>query len=134
MDINILLYIISLLPISWIVIFKQEQLSDSKFYRKWLIISIIILTCGVIFEFYNKESKRSLFFFGSQLLLIFLLIQKPLRNYYVKKYNREPEFSKFTTNTPDKIYSTILYFSIIILPFLIDEITKKLLNILKIKL
>ena len=54
--------------------------------------------------------------------------------YYVKKYNREPEFSKFTTNTPDKIYSTILYFSIVILPFLIDEITKKLLNILKIKL
>ena len=64
---------------------------------------------------------RNLSYFGSQMLFIFLIIQKITRTLYFKIFKREPEIGKFPKHKIDYLYTFSLLFGTMILPFLIDD-------------
>ena len=92
-----------------------------------MFVSIFLLIFGAWPELYDGKGPKSLSYFGSQMLFIFLMLYTIIRIVYVRIYMEEPEFSEFNENFRDKIVSGILYIGMISLPFLIDEyIVKKL--------
>jgi len=92
MNIDIVLYLVFLLPLVWIVVNDINKLNDRKVFIKYFILSIIILTFGILFNYYSQTENKDLSYFGSQILIIFLLMQKILR-YTFLKYSKENQFS-----------------------------------------
>ena len=120
MNIDILLYIIFTIPI-FIVGFQIEKLNQIKAFISWFSISIVLIILGIIIEDNSNNEMRNLSYFGSQMLFIFLILQKTTRNFYFKIYNREPEFGKFPKNKIDYIYTLIISCGTMVLPFLLDS-------------
>jgi len=127
MNLDLILYIVFFIPL-FIVGYKKDRLIEKQYFMRWLTLSLVILLIGILYEYYqgNKLSKG---YFGSQLLLIFLIVNKISRNIYFKIYKREPEFGQFPEHKVDYIYSFIIIISIMVLPFLINDfIVKKIIN------
>jgi len=127
MDKDLFLYILYFIPVFWAIVINQDRLRYKKVFLKHLGISIILILFGALPEVYEEREPKSLSYFGSQMLFIFLMLYTIIRMVYVRIYKEEPEFSEFNENFRDKIVSGILYIGMISLPFLIDEyIVKKL--------
>lgn len=120
MNIDILLYIIFIIPIL-IAGFQIEKLKEKKVFIIWLLIAIAIIFIGFIIENNSNNEMRNVSYFGSQMLFIFLIIHKITRNIYFKIFKREPEFGKFPKHKIDIIYTLILTSGTMVLPFLIDS-------------
>lgn len=120
MSIDILLYIIFTLPIL-IVGFRIEKLKQKKVFIIWLLIAIGIIITGFMIEDNSNNELRNISYFGSQMLFIFLVLQKIIRNIYFRIFNREPEFGKFPKNKIDYIYTLLITIGTMILPFLLDS-------------
>ncbi|MFM9987794.1 hypothetical protein [Flavobacterium sp.] len=120
MNIDILLYIIFTIPIL-IASFQLEKLNQKKIFFIWLSISVGIIITGIMIEDDSNNEMRNISYFGSQMLFIFLIIQKISRNIYFNIFKREPEFGKFSKNKIDYIYTLSLTIGTMILPFLIDS-------------
>ena len=120
MNSDILLFIIFQIPFV-IVCFHIDRLKEKYIFRNWFLIAICIVLVGIMIEDNSNNELRSLSYFGSQTLLIFLVLQKITRNIYFKIYVREPEFGKFPKNKVDYIYTFIIAIGTMILPFLIDD-------------
>lgn len=125
MTIDVLLYIIFIIPL-FIVGFQIEKLNQKKIFIIWISISILLIIAGVLIEDNSNNEMRSLSYFGSQMLFIFLILQKITRNIYFKIFNREPEFGKFPKYKIDNFYSLFILIATIVLPFVIEsDIFKK---------
>nr|WP_294779727.1 hypothetical protein [uncultured Flavobacterium sp.] len=120
MNFDILLYIVFTIPI-FIVGFQIEKLRQRKVFFVWISIAISILIIGIMIEDNSNNEMRNSSYFGSQMLLIFLLIQKITRNIYFKIFKREPEFGKFPKHKIDYIYTFFICTGTMVLPFLIDS-------------
>lgn len=120
MNIDILLYIIFIIPI-FIVGFQIEKLNQKKQFITWLSISIGIIILGFMIEDNSNNEMRNISYFGSQTLFIFLVLHKITRNIYFRIFNREPEIGKFPKNKIDYIYTLIVTIGTMVLPFLLDS-------------
>ncbi|KQX04913.1 hypothetical protein [Flavobacterium sp. Root420] len=120
MTIDVLLYIIFIIPL-FIVGFQIKKLNQKKIFIIWISISILLIIAGVLIEDNSNNEMRSLSYFGSQMLFIFLILQKITRNIYFKIFNREPEFGKFPKYKIDNFYSLFILIAIIVLPFVIES-------------
>ena len=119
MNIDILLYIIFTIPIL-IVCFQLEKLNQKKVFLIWLLFAILLIITGIIIEDNSNNEIRNISYFGSQMLFIFLIIQKVARNIYFKIFKREPEFGKFPKYKIDYIYTLSITIGTMVLPFLLD--------------
>lgn len=127
MDKDLILYILYFIPVSWVIIFDQQNLKDRKVFFKHLFISIILMTFGAVPELYEHKEHKSLSYFGAQMLFIFLMLYTLIQKVYVRLYNKDFKVTELTSNFREKIANGILYFGMISFPFLIDEyIIKKL--------
>ncbi|MBC5836236.1 hypothetical protein G6N05_15185 [Flavobacterium sp. F372] len=120
MNIDILLYIIFIIPIL-IAGFQIEKLNEKKVFIIWILIAIIIIFIGYMIEDNSNNEMRNISYFGSQMLFIFLIIHKVTRNIYFKIFNREPEFGKFPKYKIDYIYTLLLTIGTMVVPFLLDN-------------
>ena len=120
MNIDILLYIIFIIPIL-IAGFQIEKLNEKKVFIIWILIAIIIIFIGYMIEDNPNNEMRNISYFGSQMLFIFLIINKVTRNIYFKIFNREPEFGKLPKYKIDYIYTLLLTIGTIVVPFLLDS-------------
>jgi hypothetical protein len=120
MNIDILLYIIFIIPIL-IAGFQIEKLKEKKVFIIWLLIAIAIIFIGYMIEDNSNNEMRNVSYFGSQMLFIFLIIHKVTRNIYFRIFNREPEFGKFPKYKIDYIYTLLLTIGTMVLPFLLDS-------------
>jgi hypothetical protein len=119
-NIDILLYIIFIIPL-FIVGFQIEKLNDKKVFIIWISIAILLIIIGILIEDNSNNEMRNISYFGSQMLFIFLIIQKTIRNIYFKIFEREPEIGKFPKHKIDYVYTLIISFVTIIAPFIIDD-------------
>ncbi|MBF4494319.1 hypothetical protein IR010_17345 [Flavobacterium sp. MR2016-29] len=120
MNIDILLSILFTIPL-FIVGFQIEKLKTKKIFIIWISIAILLIIIGIIIENNSNNEMRSVSYFSSQLLFIFLIVQKITRNIYFTIFKREPEFGKFPKHKIDYIYTLTISFSVIILAFLLDS-------------
>ena len=120
MNIDILLYIIFIIPI-FIAGFQIEKLNQKKQFIIWFSISIGIIILGFMIEDNSNNEMRNISYFGSQMLFIFLVLHKVTRNIYFRIFNREPEFGKLPKNKIDYIYTLIVTIGTMVLPFLLDS-------------
>ena len=120
MNIDILLYIIFMIPIL-IAGFQIEKLKQKKIFIIWILIAVGIIVIGFMVEDNSNNEMRNISYFGSQMLFIFLIIQKVSRNIYFRIFNREPEFGKFPKHKMDYIYTLLITIGTMILPFLLDN-------------
>ena len=129
MNWDIFLYILFLIPLGWVV-FQQEKLQFSKQYLIYLTIAVAFTILGVAFIYNNNLRTQRLSYYGSQMMLIFLILYKILRNIYYPIFKREPEFSMIPRNKIDIVYTLIIFSGLISLPFIIDDfIVQRLLKI-----
>ncbi|MDI5894294.1 hypothetical protein [Flavobacterium algoritolerans] len=124
MNIDILLYIIFIIPIL-IVGLQIEKLNHKKTFIIWILLAIFLICIGIMIEDNSNNEIRSISYFGSQMLFIFLIIHKITRDIYFKIFKREPEFGKFPKHKIDIIYTLILTSGTMVLPFLIDSYVLK---------
>ncbi|MCL9805503.1 hypothetical protein NAT51_08215 [Flavobacterium amniphilum] len=119
MDIDITLYIIFGIPL-FIVGFQIEKLNQKKIFPIWLSIAVLILLLGIAIENNSNNEMRSISYYGSQMLLVFLIIQRITRNIYFKIFKREPEFGRSPKHKIDNIYTLLIAIGTMLLPFLLD--------------
>lgn len=120
MNTDIILYVIFTCPLL-ILVFQTEKLKQKKVFIAWICLAVFILISGLIIEKNSSNGIKGVNYFGSQMLLIFLIIQKIARNIYFKIFKREPEFGKFPKNKIDYIYTSLIVFGTMLLPFLLDS-------------
>ena len=99
----------------------NRKIKRKKRFILWISIAMFLIIIGILIENNSNNEMRSLSYFGSQMLFIFLILQKITRNLYFKIFNREPEFGKFPKHIIDNIYSLFILTGTMILPFLIDS-------------
>jgi hypothetical protein len=120
MDKDLFLYILFFIPVFWAAVIDQERLKVNKVFLKHLFISVVLIAYGSFPEVYKNSNPKSLSYFGAQMLFWFLLLYVILRKVYINLYHKEPQFTEFTTTFADKIFSGLIYFGMISLPFLVD--------------
>ncbi|MEO8237010.1 MAG: hypothetical protein ABI793_14525 [Flavobacterium sp.] len=120
MNIDILLYVIFIIPL-FIAGFQIEKLNQKRIFIIWISIAFLLIIIGIMIENNSNNEMRNISYFGSQMLLVFLIIQKLTRNIYFKIFKREPELGKFPKYKIDYIYTFLLQIGTIILPFVIDS-------------
>jgi uncharacterized membrane protein YozB (DUF420 family) len=119
-----------LIPLGWIILFRQQKLQFKKEYLIYLSVAITFAILGVVFIYKNNLHTQRLSYYGSQIMLIFLILYKILRSIYYPIFKREPEFSRSPKNKIDIIYTLIVFAGMITLPFIIDDfIVQRLLKI-----
>jgi hypothetical protein len=69
----------------------------------------------------SNNEMRNISYFGSQMLFIFLILQKITRNIYFRIFKREPEFGKFPKYKIDYIYTLSITIGTMVFPFLLDS-------------
>lgn len=119
MSIDIVLYIIFIIPL-FIAFFQIEKLTQKRVFIIWILIAILLIIIGIMIEDNSNNEMRNSSYFGSQMLFVFLIIQKSTRNIYLKIFKREPEFGKFPKYKIDYIYTFLISIGTMILPFVID--------------
>jgi hypothetical protein len=121
MNIDLILYIIFMIPLVWIGGFKIDKLKDNRVFFKYFMLSVIMLIIGITLNYYSENESKSASYFGSQMLIVFLLMQKILRKIFCIMFHREPFFGRYFIKFPDFVYSLILATSVMTFPFLIDS-------------
>ena len=100
-----------------------EILQIKKYYRFSFLIAIGIFCYGILIRhmipFDNYISE-----FGFIFPLALLIIQKPLRLVYIRKFNKEPITEKDAPIFWDGIYSLVLFLSTIAIIFLFRDVMK----------
>jgi hypothetical protein len=100
-----------------------EILQIKKYYNFNFLIAIGIFCYGILIRhlipFDNYISK-----FGFLFPLALLIIQKPLRLVYIRKFNKEPIVEKEAPIFWDGIYSFILFISTIAIIFVFRDVMK----------
>lgn len=110
--------------------FRQEKLQFRKQYLFYLATAVAFTILGVAFIYDNNLRTQKLSYYGSQMMLVFLILYKILRSIYYLIFKREPEFSRTPKNKIDILYTLIIFFGLITLPFFIDDfIVQRLLKI-----
>lgn len=127
MNIDILLYIFFIIPL-FIAGFQIEKLNEKKVFIIWISIAILLILAGILIEDNSNNEMRSLSYFGSQMLFIFLILQKITRNIYFKIFNREPEIGKFPKYKVDYIYTFVISIGTMLSPILLDTFIFKKFN------
>lgn len=127
MNIDILLYIFFIIPL-FIAGFQIEKLNEKKVFIIWISIAILLILAGILIEDNSNNEMRSLSYFGSQMLFIFLILQKVTRNIYFKIFNREPEIGKFPKYKVDYIYTFVISIGTMLSPILLDTFIFKKFN------
>ena len=120
MNLDKILCIVYGIPI-FITLFYDEKLKINKIFLKFLCISILILIIGILIESYQKNEQKSLSYFISQIMFIHIIFQRILRNLFKKIYHKVPKFVRYVGTFEDKIYSIILFFIVVCMPFIIDS-------------
>jgi len=120
MNSDILLYILFTIPL-FVAGFQIEKLNQKKVFLIWISIAILLIIFGILIEDNSNNELRYLSYFGSQMLFIFLILQKITRNIYFKIFKREPEIGKFPKHKIDNLYTLIVAAGTMVLPFLIDS-------------
>lgn len=120
MNIDIVLYIIFIIPL-FIAGFQIEKLNQKRVFTIWISISVLLIISGIMIEDNSNNEMRNISYFGSQMLFIFLIIQRLTRNIYFKIFKREPEFGKFPKYKIDYLYTFLISIGTMILPFIIDS-------------
>ena len=119
MNLDKTLCIIYSIPIIW-VMFLDDKLITNRIFIKYLSVAILILIIGILVENYQENKQKSFSYFFSQMMLVYLISQRIMRNIFKRKYNREPILVRAVGTVEDKTYSTILVFVVASLPFLIN--------------
>lgn len=127
MNIDILLFIIFTIPLL-IVGFQIERLNEKKIFTIWISLAILLIITGILIEDNSNNEMRNISYFGSQMLFIFLILQKITRNIYFKIFNREPEIGKFPKYKIDYLYTFVISIGTMLLPILIDSFIFKKFN------
>lgn len=97
-----------------------EMLKSNLYYLKCLIISVSFL--GYVIFFKSHYPDLGLFAnWGALNPLSLLLLQWPGRKIYLAIFNREPEVDR-QGKTADRVYTFLLFFSMVLLPFWITSI------------
>ncbi|MFB9109322.1 hypothetical protein [Flavobacterium gyeonganense] len=124
MNIDFGLYIIFMIPL-FIAGFQIEKLNQKIKSKKSIyyldIYCSFIDIIRIMIEDNSNNKMRNISYFGSQMLFIFLIIQKLTRNIYFKIFKREPEFGKFPKYKIDYLYTFSISIGTMILPFIIDS-------------
>jgi hypothetical protein len=108
----------------WSWLFSDyKMLRIKKIYFKCIILSLFFLIYEmIILNIYNVKINNQ-----SDLLIMnpltFLILQRPIRKLYIILFNREPEIDNKSEIT-DIVYTTLLFFSSIILPVIIGNFFK----------
>ncbi|MGN6647226.1 MAG: hypothetical protein ACTHJT_11930 [Cytophaga sp.] len=121
MNKDLLLFILYLIPVLWTAVIDQERLIYRKVFLKHLAIALLLLAIGTLPEIIEWREKKSLSYFGSQMLFIFLMLYLIITSIYARLGKPTPEFTEMTENINDKLASGTLYIGMISLPFLIDS-------------
>jgi hypothetical protein len=119
MNLDKTLCIIYSIPIIWVMFF-DDKLKINRIFIKYLSVSILILIVGILVENYQENGQKSFSYFISQMMLVYLISQRIMRNLFKIKYDREPIFVRAVGTFEDKTYSTILVFVVASLPFIIN--------------
>ncbi len=119
MNLDKTLCIIYSIPIIW-VMFLDDKLKINRIFIKYLSVAILILIIGILVENYQENEQKSFSYFFSQMMLVYLISQRIMRNIFKRKYNREPILVRAVGTVEDKTYSTILVFVVASLPFIIN--------------
>lgn len=127
MNIDILLYIFFTIPL-FIVGFQIERLNEKKVFIIWISIAILLIITGILIEDNSNNEMRNISYFGSQMLFIFLILQKITRNIYFKTFSREPEIGKLPKYKIDYLYTFVIAMGTMLLPILIDSFIFKKFN------
>jgi hypothetical protein len=122
MNKELLLFILYLIPLFWAVVIDQERLIYRNVFLKHLFIAMMLLAIGTLPEIIEWREKKSLGYFGSQMLFIFLILYLIISSIYKRLGKAQPEFTETSENINDKLASGVLYIGMISLPFLIDSL------------
>lgn len=120
MNSDILLYIIFCIPL-FIAGIQKQKLNQKRTFIIWILISLLLIIIGILIEDNSNNEMRNISYFGSQMLFFFLILHKITRDIYFKIFKREPELGKFPKYKIDYLYTLIITFGVIILPFLTDH-------------
>jgi hypothetical protein len=101
----------------WFLV-DYEMLKFKKIYLKSLLISIVVVLYGYLFQSYYQTSFPNLSAASFLCPLSLLIIQYPIRHLYKMLFNREPKVEK-NDKFADLIYTIILFFSLAILPYIL---------------
>ncbi len=122
MNKDLLLFILYLIPVLWAAVIDQERLIHKRVFVKHLVIALLLLTIGTLPEIIEWREKKSLSYFGSQMLFLFLMLYLIITSIYARLSKRVPEFTETSENINDKLASGALYIGMLSVPFLIDSL------------
>jgi hypothetical protein len=121
MNYDTILNILFSLPFLWIIIFKEEKLNDNNIFLKYLFISVLLIIVGIAVENHQNNLDKSYSYYISQFLFVFLIMHKIIGLLFYKIYNRRPKIVRSVGTFEDKMYSFIMTFAIVSIPFLIEN-------------
>ena len=101
--------------------FQIEKLKQRKVFISWISVAIVMIVIGIMIEDNSNNATRNISYFGSQMLFIFLVIQKTTRTVYFSIFKREPEFGKFPKHWIDYIYTFFITMGTMVGPFVLDS-------------
>ncbi|AXG68055.1 hypothetical protein KORDIASMS9_00244 [Kordia sp. SMS9] len=121
MYIDEIIFSLQFIPLVWFLFLDEEISNKKKVFLKFVLISIIILIFGIVYENYIGKSKTSLVYFGSQITFTYLLLYKIIQIPYDWIFKRRPEISAIPKKNIDIIPSLIMIVGSITLPIIIDS-------------
>ncbi|GAB5399212.1 MAG: hypothetical protein Aureis2KO_07970 [Aureisphaera sp.] len=118
------------IPFGWILVLDQQKLKYRSVFIKHLLISIVVLIAGILYQKYAETENKFLVYIGSQMTFTFLILFKIVRFPFYILFKREPEISAGGGEKwPDLIVSLIVISATLAIPLLIDSLFfKKLLD------
>ena len=120
MNFEIIAFIVVLVPFFWVLMFKQEKLKNDNVFLRYLLLSILVMGFGILYEYELTNMEKSMVYFISQMTFIFVVLYKIIRIPYYLIFKREPEISEYPEKWIDYIPTLIVALGTLILPFLID--------------
>jgi len=121
MNLEVIVFVVAIVPFFWVVIFKQDKLKDNQVFLKCLMWTSLAVIFGIAYEYPLTVGTKSYVYYISQMGFIFVILYKLIRIPYYRIYNREPEIADPTERWIDIIPTVIVFTGTLILPFLIDE-------------
>ncbi len=108
----------------WLWFFSDyEMLRKNNYYLMCLGISVLYAVYAIALNIHYKDEDNVLMHFGALHPLTLLLVQRPLRQFYVIFFNTEPKVDRHGKFT-DLLYTLILFSVTITIPLLIMEFVK----------
>ncbi|MFK7750734.1 MAG: hypothetical protein AB8B65_20245 [Kordia sp.] len=121
MNIDEIIFSLQFIPLLWFLLLDEETSNKRKVFLKFVLISIVILVFGIVYENYITEPKNSLVYFGSQVTFTFIVLYKIIQIPYYWIFKRRPEILSVPKRNIDIIPSLIVIIGSVILPIVIDR-------------